>query len=81
MPNRFYPGDPCPKCAHPIKRGRRTIWHVFLREAYLTCPNCSGVFVRFLIGASQETKVERAQRRINEMIDQSDRAQPIQLET
>jgi len=60
MPNRFYPGDPCPKCAHPIKRGRRSIWSVFLREAYLKCPNCSGMFVRFPIGASEKAGIPTA---------------------
>ena len=56
MPNRFYPGDPCPSCGHPIRRGRRTIWNVFLREAYLKCSNCSSVFVRFPMGACQRAE-------------------------
>src|SRR5260221_5410886 len=47
MSNRFYPGDPCPKCSEPIKRHGRTIWTVFLREPFLKCPSCKRVFRRF----------------------------------
>jgi hypothetical protein len=40
MLNRFYAGDPCPKCDHPLERRGRSIWTLFLRRAYLMCPSC-----------------------------------------
>ena len=46
MSNRFYPGDPCPECAHSLERHGRSIWTMFLRESFLKCSNCKVVFTK-----------------------------------
>ena len=55
MITRFYQGDPCPKCAHAIKRHGRSIWTLFLREPFLKCPNCKLVFIRLATGSPPES--------------------------